>query len=137
MSTIVSHLKENNFSFFLIKRLDMENHLLSYIIAQTTNRWTQFKNKERFSDKVTVDLSVVSNSKWLVQSSNYFFQYAEKVGITGPIINYENAIHNLSKIFNKSFVNDIKIEKQGFENPYDQIINADEVRQLIHSFLHK
>jgi hypothetical protein len=137
MPTIVEHLKENNFSFFLIKRLDVEKHFLSYVIAQTTNQWTQFKDKDRFRKKVKIDLSIVKNSKWLIQSSDYFLEYAEKINIKGPIIHYENAISDLSTLYTKSFNNDINIEKQGFENPYDQIINANEVRELVQSFLSK
>jgi hypothetical protein len=137
MPTIVEHLKENNFSFFLIKRLDIEKHFLSYIIAQTTNQWTQFKDKDRVKKKVKIDLLTVKNSKWLIESSEHFFQYAEKVNIKGPTIHYENALTDLSILFKKNFNNDISIEKQGFENPYDQIINADEVRELIQSFLSK
>lgn len=132
---IIERLKCNNFSFLIIKRSDLEKHALSYIIAQLTNEWnsvTPIAHK-----KVFVPFELFESIEYIIKNSVNFLNFCNKINLHGPIITYENAVRDLENLFNRSFVNNVKFRKQGMHNPYDQIINANEVKMYVNSLLNK
>lgn len=129
MPLIVKNLRKNGFTFFIIKRTNLEHHILSYLIAQATNEWRLIK--EKVPQSVTINESLFESIDYIIKNSLNFINYAAKINIDGHVVTYENAKEDLEKIYNKPFNNQTAIKKQGLSNPYDQIINASEVKHRI------
>ena len=128
MGQILTTLRSTGFEFIIIRRKNMEQHLLSMGIAKQTNIWRKDAATIMKLYKVNVD---INDMLWLDDNRRSFDERVKQYDITGPDIWYESARQDLARYtgVNTSFnVESIKI---GLADPYKQISNADEVRAVI------
>lgn len=127
LQRIVHFLKKEMFFFIKIKRIDIEKQILSFLIAHETGNWRSTNH-----DKVTI--TNLSNISYMYDQIMTFDQKVTSFGLPAiQSITYETAIDDLKRIFAVDYINDTftAIQKTGLPNPYDQIINADEVKAVM------
>lgn len=127
--SIIQELRNHEFEFFIIKRSNLEHHVLSYLIAQATNQWRT--TSSAIIQRVKIDSIYFESIEYIVGNSINFLNYCKQINISGHVITYETAKEDLEKIYKKQFKDQHIIKKQGLNNPYDQIINAEEIKHLI------
>ncbi len=130
MSYIISVLKKNNFKFLVAKRKSIDNHLLSYAIANTSDKWNSHEHKPYTNEKFKV--TNFGNIEWLYQQITQFDNKINQLNIDYDTIIYENAISDLEKALNIPITNsNLTLKKQVVGNPYNLIENSHEVKIFI------
>ena len=134
---IIAALKSANFTFIQVKRNDIEHQLISYALAEKTNRWISTDGTYMNERHMIISFAAMA---WLYGNIVDFDSKLTRNGIGATTIHYETAITDLAAYLNvpvdqvitKSF-----LEKQGAEDPYKCIINADEIRWYFEKLLDK
>ena len=131
---IINELKKNNFQFLSIKRKNIEQHLLSYAIAITTDKWnTIYDGIHTVGQKYKV--TCINDMAQLYRLITSYDNKIKLLDIQYNEINYETATADLNLF--KVPINEtaIKLKKQIVNDPYDMIENADEIREYIKKLL--
>jgi hypothetical protein len=130
LDEIIDTLKMINFKFIVIKRENIEHHILSHAIAVTTNKWTSLDHGIHSQmDKLTI--TNVANIDWLYRQIVNFDNVVKNLNISYKTVRYEHAVSDLTLLLNRAPNTNINIEKQIIGNPWDMIENADELREII------
>ncbi len=127
-NSIISRLQDYGFEIILLKRANVEHHLISWGAGCLTNAWdTTSPNyvpnlKMHFSKGILEQIQIFYNT---------FISKFNSIDIDAPIVYYETLAEDVNRLFNIPVDTDIKLSKQLNADPYTQIINADEVREFI------
>lgn len=127
LNKILEVLKKLNFKFFIIKRENVEHHLLSHAIGYASNKW----NTTHGLHNNTYQITNTDNIKWLYRNIVNFDNVIQEHNIVAPTIRYEYAVDDLEHLLNIPINTNINIEKQVVGDPYHLIDNADEIKQFI------
>ena len=127
---IITHLGNLNFRFIVIKRENIEQHLLSFIIAAASDKWNSYSGAHDRKVKGSVGLA-----DWLHERISSFDKYIYNLGIDFATIRYEHAETDLANCLPFPINNNITISKQIKGDPYDLLINAEEVKRHIRSLV--
>jgi hypothetical protein len=128
LAKILEVLKKLNFIFFIIKRENIEHHLLSHAIGHASNKWNSLQGLHNDN---TYHITNTDNIQWLYRTIVNFDNVIREHNITAPIIRYENAVDDLGRLLDMPINTHINIEKQVIGDPYNMINNADEIKQFI------
>lgn len=130
----IKYAQELDFKFVYISR-SFEHVMLSLIFANESFIWNKVKNP----NKLTIDIHQLKT----MMASTYIYLTINKQLIDTMIdyveVNYEdvvNAAHNLSEE-EKVKAYGVYREKQLSVDPYDQIENSDEVKEVFNTFYPK
>ena len=135
LPTISKELKKNNFQFISIKRLNVENQLLSFAIASTTNRWNTIGNGS-YIDGDQYKIHELHHMNWLYTNLIKYDDRINSLNIEYKTIRYEHTTVDLSEILQIPITpRPMKLKKQVVGDPYNMIDNADEVREHIKRLL--
>ena len=129
--TIINTLTDLNFDFVVLKRNNIEHHLLSFAVALATDIWTKFSNTKNKPIIVTHFAQI----KWLYNEITSYNKLIEDLNLNYDMLHYETIIDDLSRVMGFLINTNVKIYKQAESNPYDRIANADEVRDYIQKLL--
>jgi len=129
MNEIVTTLKQYGFEFIILRRRNTENQLLSFALAQATWLWESRTSWPAHKiKKVTVNTNFIHGlHKNLGQFDNALVEFK----ISGYNMWYESALEDIQAFTGLPVDFDIPMIKIGLPNPYEQIENAEEVRNLI------
>jgi hypothetical protein len=130
--TIINTLINLNFDFIVLKRNNIEHHLLSFAVALATDVWTKFDNKK--NELITI--THFSQITWLYNEISSYNALVENLDINYDLINYELIVNDLSRVMGSLINTNVKIYKQSDIDPYERISNANEVRDFIKTLLH-
>lgn len=125
----IQNLIQKDFSFFILKRKNIINHILSIGLADARNQFKLMCSEPY--DYTPVKVTNFQLMRWLHQSIKKYDKLLEENDISGQEIFYETAIEDLARIYDMPININIPIKKQVVGDPYDHIINKDEVRQFI------
>jgi len=134
---IIAALKSANFTFIQVKRNNIEHQLISYALAEKTNRW--LSSDGTYMDERHMITSFASMT-WLYKNIVEFDSKLIRNDMEPPTIHYETAIADLSSYLNvhvDQVITNSFLEKQGAEDPYKCIINAGEIRWYFEKLLDK
>jgi hypothetical protein len=131
---IFNTLRECNFKFVSIKRLHIEYQLLSFLIASANNKWVNLTGIE-IPEKVFIEN--LEDATWLFNNILRQDSILKKHNIICPTIYYENAIDDMSRLFAFPIIDSSQYFIQRIENPYDMILNSEEVKSYIHKLMRK
>lgn len=130
LDEIIDTLKMLNFKFVVIKRENVEHHILSHAIAMKTNKWTSVDDgihnqlaKFKITDLCDID--------WLYRQIANFDAVVNDLDIEYSTVRYEHALSDLTVVLKRELNTNIDIEKQIVGDPWDMIENADEIREII------
>jgi len=130
---IIDTLITSNFDFVVLKRNNVEQHLISYGLALKTDIWTKFQGTVV---PQKIEITHFNQMKWLYEHILYFNEYIENLNITYDLLHYESIENDLSKIVGFAINTNTKIYKQANAvDPYVNIINADEVKSFMNKLL--
>lgn len=127
---IIKCLVKRNFDFIVLKRNNIEHHLLSFAMALETDIWAKWNRTITPNHKITLNRN--HQMEWLYKRILEYYEKLESLDITYDLLNYETIETDLSKIMGFVINTSTPITKQADkDNPYNQIANADEVKQFI------
>ena len=138
---IMQRLKLCGFTFLVLKRNNIIDHLLSYAIAFESDVWSKIKTTEEvpFGINVLRDMPEVTISEGTMRAVAKLYKrlinfdkFIASLNIEFTEISYETALTDLSEYFEK----DMKVYngiymKQVPNDPYSLITNKDEVSTFI------
>lgn len=128
---IISEIQKLNFNFLVIKRENIEYHLISWLVAVESNKWWSIDTTHTTPIRIT-DLN---KAKYLYDAILLFDILIQKHDLSAFTIRYEHAVEDISKYLHKSIVTEVDLKKQLPNNPYDMIENADEVKEYLNNLL--
>jgi len=129
---IIEELSKLNFKFLIIRRENIEHHLLSYVIAQHTNIWnTKFSNNQPYPEDTLFNITNLNDAVWLHNQRRVFDTVLTKLNINCEIIRYEHAVTDLEKALGTTINTNISLKKQIPSDPYNLIANPLEVKDFI------
>ena len=132
LDIIISTLKNNGFDFIILKRNNVEEHLLSMTVASTTDKWISYDSSEVLNTSITIQNHGFQETHELYKYLKVYNSCLEMFNLhNSPTIYYETAVENLSEILQISIHNNVDLVKQLPLNPYNFITNAKEVKQFI------
>lgn len=130
---IVQTLNKTDFEFIVLKRSNIEEHLISYVTAQKLDMWNKF-DPNIVLPQIRVDN--FSDIIWLYNLIKSFNIKIQTLPIKYNTITYETIEHDLSSLFGFVINKNIKIYKQVNPNDcYDHIENSEEVRNFISNLI--
>lgn len=131
---ILDFLKKKNFEFVILKRKNIEAQLLSWAVAYRTQKWNAFKEDDIVNNPVeAIDLESVVH---LFEFIRDFDKICKEYGLVDiPVVYYETAVEDLSRLYRTEISTNVHFLKQGKEDPYELISNKEEVRELIKRLL--
>lgn len=126
---ILTILKEANFQFLIIKRLDKLNHILSNLIGDELQFWSNYSPA---SDNRIVEIKDILKIKDTCKLIYEFDLYLKNLELDkNPVIHYENVKHDLENIFKKTILLNTNIRKMSDLLSSDRITNIKEVKDII------
>jgi hypothetical protein len=128
INEIIDTLKILNFKFIVIKRENLEHHLLSHIIAKESNKWN---STDGIHNTDTFTVKDFESIVWMYMQIANFDNVVNKLDIEYDTVRYEHAVNDLTVVLKKEINTDIDIEKQIVGDPWSMIENADEIRKII------
>ena len=131
LKKIITDLQELGFDFLIVKRENIEHQLLSWLIAQESNKWCSLDG-EHISP---ITITNITDADWLYGDMLKFDELITQFGINVPTIRYEHATEDLFKYLKVPIQTKTLLKKQVIGDPYDMIVNADEVREHIKRLL--
>jgi hypothetical protein len=133
LQEILDTLKQLGFKFVIIERENIEHHLLSWIVAEATNKWST----DDGIHKDLIDLSTynLNNVEFLYKDILKFHKVIEEYGIDADIIRYENCIEDLTTYLQRPIIKEHRLKKQLPDNPYDIIKDPKKVRNFIKNLI--
>lgn len=136
LSKILNILRALNFKFLIIKRENIEYHLISYAASISTNKWHSRHGNGIQTRPIHISIERYPDILWLYNIiSNFDTVIIEHKLDTSGLIRYEHAIDDLTNYFSIPINTDIDLKKQLPSNPYDMIENAKEVKDYIQTFM--
>lgn len=130
LDEIIDTLKLLNFKFIVIKRENVEHHILSHAVAMATNKWTSVDDgvhnpldKIKITDFCDID--------WLYRQISNFNNIVNDLDIEYATVRYEHVLNDLPLVLKRELNTNIDIEKQIVGDPWDMIENADELKEII------
>ena len=128
LNEIIDTLKLLKFKFIVIKRENVEHHLLSHIIAKESNKWN---STDGLHNTDTFTVKDFESIVWMYMQIANFDNVVNKLDIEYDTVRYEHALDDLTSVLKKEINTDIDIEKQIVGDPWAMINNADEIREII------
>jgi hypothetical protein len=130
LKEIIDTLKTLNFKFIVVKRENVEHHLLSHCVAMVSNKWSSLDSGiHSRSDKFKItDLADID---WLYRQISNFEKIVSDLGIEYTYVRYEHAVNDLAQALNMPINTDVSIQKQIVGDPWDLIENSDEIKEII------
>jgi hypothetical protein len=130
VNEIIDTLKMLNFKFVVVKRENVEHHILSHIIAMKTNKWNSVDDGvHNHLDKFKI--TNLTDIDWLYRQIANFDNVVNGLNVNYATVRYEHALDDLTSVLKKQINTDIDIEKQIVGDPWDMIENADEIKEII------
>jgi hypothetical protein len=124
-------LRELNFKFLIIKRENVEYHMLSWIVANATQKWS---TRHGFHDSpVYITTEQMNSVKFLYESILNFDKAILDYNINANLIRYEHCIEDITEYLQYPINTDVDFKKQLPNNPYDIIENAKEVKEFLNT----
>ena len=118
-----------------MKRLNVENQLLSFAIACATNQWNTINNMPYTTGK-KYTINPLRDIPWLNTQLIKYEDRLNSLNIEYSTIRYEYIISDLVEILQIPIIsNTVRFKKQIVGDPYDIIENANEVREFIKRLL--
>jgi hypothetical protein len=125
---IITQLKTCGFKIIILKRNNIEHHLISWGAGLLTGVWdSTFPNyvpdlKMNFTDDILASMGTFYKHHLLRFNS---------INVDAPVIYYESLTADIQKLINLPVDTDIMLKKQLNIDPYTQITNSDKVREFI------
>lgn len=136
--TVIKKLADLKFKFLIIRRENIEHHLLSYLIATHTNIWnTKHSDDKPYSND---KLFAISNLKPAVDLYTQLLVFDKIIGemnLDCATIRYEHAVNDIEEYLGKRINPSVDIKKQISGDPYNLISNDTEVKQFLEKLLNK
>jgi len=133
---ILNELHALNFKFLIIKRENIENHLVSYVFGLSTNKWNSLHGTH--DNPIHIPTKLFPNMSWLynriINFDKLIMEYKLDTTFT---VRYERAVYDLTRYFLIPIITNIRLEKQLPDNPYEMIENAKEVQDYINILISK
>jgi hypothetical protein len=132
INSIMSRLQDCGFEIILLKRNNIEHHLISWGAGCLTNAW------DTTSPNYVPNLKMYFTKEILEQIQIFYNTFILKfnaIDITAPIVHYETLADDVERLFNITVDTNIKLSKQLNADPYTQITNADEVKEFIRDLI--
>lgn len=134
---IIEELSKLKFKFLIIKRENIEHHLLSYVIARHTNIWnTNFSNNQPYTKDTSFNITNLNDAEWLYSQRKLFDNLVNQLNVDCAVIRYEHAVSDIQHL-NIQVNPDIDLKKQISTDPYNLICNAKEAKQFLEKLLNK
>lgn len=104
---IVDVLKHKKFSFLILKRQNIVEHILSFLISKEKNIW--YNDGTKVVDKFKI--SNTNSIDWILKQILQFDSIVKNIGLSdGVIIRYENAIQDLEEYYGKKIVGTTRVK---------------------------
>jgi D-alanyl-lipoteichoic acid acyltransferase DltB (MBOAT superfamily) len=129
LQEILDTLKQLGFKFLIMKRENIEHHLLSWIVADATNKWST--DDGIHMDLVDLSTYNLANVEFLYKEILNFNKVIEEYKIDANIIRYENCIEDLTTYLQRPIIKSDRLKKQLPDNPYDIIKEPEKVKDFI------
>lgn len=134
LNYIIEILKEEKFNFIILQRKNIVNQLISFALASKTNIWWEHKDSEKNNAKVII--TKLTDIYWLYKHIYEFEHTCNKLKIYNNYkMYYETLLNDIKEYFKITLNLNIDLRKQSGANPYEKIINAEEVKKYINSLL--
>ena len=131
LDEIIDTLKLLKFKFIVIKRENLEHHLLSHIIAKESNKWN---STEGLHNTDTFTITDFESVVWMQMQITNFNNIVNKLDIEYATVRYEHALDDLTSVLRKEINTDIDVEKQ-MSNKHIEIIRFDNAKIHIKEYL--
>jgi hypothetical protein len=130
LKEIIDTLKMLNFKFIVVKRENLEHHLLSHCVAMVSNKWSSLDSgvhnqldKFKITDLADID--------WLYRQISNFDNIVDSLDIEYAVVRYEHAVNDLTQALTIPINTKVIIQKQIVGDPWDLIENSDEIKEII------
>lgn len=127
-SDIVSRLLSMGFKPIILHRKNIEHHLISFLMSCCTNIW--YSSDVNFKREQT-ELSDFSKLHWISDTYLEHYKIINTLDKHTPSIEYQTAEQDIKKIFMSDVLHKASSVKLGSINPYDDIINAEQVIPVV------
>ena len=125
---ILTQLRACGFKIIILKRSNIEHHLISWGAGQLTGVWdSTFPN-------YVPDLKMNFTDDILTSMESFYKHHLlrfDSINIDAPVVYYENLATDIQRLINVPVDTDIKLKKQLNIDPYTQIRNSEKVREFI------
>lgn len=126
---IVDKLISNGFVPIIVKRDNLEHHLISWLMAVNTNKW--FNTDINFK-REKIEIKKFDTLDWFA----LIYKEFNTLLSCWPIIRYETAQKDICEIFSVTGLKkQYKFIKMSPNNPYDDIINSDETKKIVDKYV--
>ena len=132
---ILEELNQMNFKFLLLKRENIEHHLLSFAFAVTSNAWNSRDKIYQAGEKILIEK--FGSTKNMYELIVYFNSFIKQLPFNFDTIRYEHAVEDLEKLLGCTINTNIPIKKQITTDPYEIIENVDQVRNYVKELIKK
>jgi len=128
-AAIVKVIKNQNFKFLILKRINIVDQILSFLISNELNTWSNFTS---IPDNRIAEVKNFGNIDYLIDQIKNFETTLKNLHLnTMPVINYETAKVDLEKYFHRPFVIEPLIRKMSNLSNQKRVSNFDEVMAII------
>jgi hypothetical protein len=130
---IVTKLINNGFVPIVLKRINIEYHLLSFLCSTTSNIWQS--NDINFK-REKIEIKKFSVLYWFTKSYEEYIKLVKNINPIPNVIEYETAKNDIINLFSGENLKMItQVYKLSSQNPYDDIINACEVKPVVDGYV--
>jgi D-alanyl-lipoteichoic acid acyltransferase DltB (MBOAT superfamily) len=116
-----------------MQRENIEHHLLSWIVAQATNKWST--DDGLHTNLIDLSTYNLTNVEFLYKAILNFNKVIEEYKIDADIIRYENCIEDVTTYFQRPIITAISLKKQLPNNPYDILKEPKKVKDFIKNLI--
>lgn len=131
-SVIVSKLINLGYTPIILKRSNLEQHLLSFLVAWESNVWYSTNKNFKHDRLVIADFGPLF---WLKDMYRELNEMTKSFNSQYPIIEYENAEDDIKKLFSADNIERVASVKLRTNDPYDGIANVDQVKDIVSRFI--
>lgn len=125
---ILNKLLELNFKPIILKRENIEEHIISFLLAKNTGVWY---SKDVNFNRDKVEITNFTELPWFEQTYESYFKMIRMFGQDTSIIRYENAEEDIKRIFCVDKLNLSRSVKLNSRDPYERIVNTEQVRDIV------
>ena len=130
---LVSRLTELGYTFVLLKRHNIEQMLLSQLLAELSQNWFADEYSKSFID-VNVASTIFASRMFTLNQYDEFIERNQQYLYTAPTIYYETIFDDIGKLLNITIPADLTT-KQNKNSHYDYIENSEEIRELLFTYI--
>jgi hypothetical protein len=129
---IVNKIINLGFTPIILKRQNIEKHLLSYLMARQTGIWYSQNINFKHSK---VELSNFSEISLLIKFYEEYYKLVSALDKNISVIEYDTIEQDIKRIFHTDTIFPGTSVKLNSNDPYDDITNTDQVRDMMSKYV--